>query len=83
MATLSAAELQNIRNGCASQSGIPVNYTKAQINAAAQACEDFLTNNATAVSTAINTATSPLVLTAAQKKAIFAWVVEQKFERDK
>lgn len=81
MATLSSSELQAVRNGCASSQ--TVNYTKPQINAAAQAVEDFLTNNAAAVSSAINTATSPLVLTAAQKKAIVAYVVYLKFLRDK
>lgn len=81
MATLSATELQQIRNGCAETQ--IVNYTKTQINAAAQACEDFLANNAAAVSTAINAVTSPFVFTNAQKKAIFAYVVLQKYLRDK
>lgn len=81
MAILSATELQAIRNGCALTQAI--NYTKPQINAAAQACEDFLTTNAAAVSTAINTATSPFVFSAAQKKAIFAYAVYMKFLRDK
>lgn len=83
MAVLSTSELVQIRNGVEHTAGISVNYTKPQINAAAQACEDFLTNNAAAVSTAINTATAPLVLTAAQKKAIFAWTVFMKFMRDR
>jgi hypothetical protein len=82
MATLSATELQAIRSGCAG-SVSAVTYTKAQANAAAQAVEDFLTNNAATVSTAINTATSPLVLSAAQKKALFAQVVFAKYLRDK
>ena len=81
MAVLTATELQQIRNGCATTQ--TVNYTKTQINLAAQACEDFLANNAAAVSTAINTATAPFVFTAAQKKAIFAYVVLMKYMRDK
>lgn len=81
MATLTATELQLIRNGCADTQ--TVNYTKAQVNAAAQACEDFLSANAAAISTAINAATTPFVFSVAQKKAIFAWVVEMKFRRDK
>jgi len=81
MAVLSASELQSVRNGCAQT--VAVNYTKPQINAAAQACEDFLASNAATVSTAINAATSPLVLSAAQKKAIFAQVVLLKYLRDK
>lgn len=83
MAVLTSAELQVIRNGVALTAGLPVNYTKAQIGAAAQAVEDFLTNNAAAISTAINTATSPLVLSAAQKKAIGAWTENVKYLRDK
>lgn len=82
MATLSASELQDIRNGCAA-SNPAVGYTKAQINAAAQAVEDFLTNNSATVSTAINTATSPLVMSAALKKEIVAQVCQKKFQRDK
>lgn len=81
MGVLTTAELQLIRNRCADQ--FAPTWLKAQINAAAQACEDFLTNNAATVSTAINTATSPLVLTAAQKKKLFAEVVEAKYQRDK
>lgn len=82
MAVLTTAELQGIRNGTAT-SGVAINYTKAQINAAAQAVEDFLANNAAAISTAINTATAPLVMSAAQKKAIVSWVVLMKYMRDK
>jgi hypothetical protein len=81
MATLSAAELQSVRNAC--ERSITVNYLKAQINAAAQVVEDFLTSNAAQVSTDINTATSPLVLTNAQKKKIVAEVCRLKFDRDK
>lgn len=82
MAVLTAAELQIIRNRCADQFPAPT-WTKAQLNAAAQACEDFLENNAATVSAAINAATSPLTLTAAQKKKLFAEVVERKYLRDK
>lgn len=81
MATLSSTELTTIRNRCADTQ--TVNYTKAQLNAAAQACEDFLATNASTVSAAINTATSPFTFTAAQKKKIFAEVVEAKYQRDK
>jgi hypothetical protein len=81
MATLSASELQAIRNGLAQAQ--TVNYTKPVINAGAQAVEDLLTNSATAISNAINTATSPTVLSAAQKKALVAYVVFAKYLRDK
>lgn len=82
MATLSATELATVRQQCAVQFPSPP-WTKAQINAGAQACEDFLTNNAAAISSAIDAATAPLTLTGAQKKKLFAEVVERKYQRDK
>lgn len=81
MATLSSSELQAIRNGCAETQ--VVNYTKAQLNAAAQAVEDLLVSSASTISNTINTATSPLVLTASQKKELVAFVLYVKFLRDK
>lgn len=81
MGVLTTAELQSVRNACANS--VQVNYTKTIIDAAAQACEDFLTQNAAAVSTAINTATSPVVLSNAQKKKLFAEVVVLKYLRDR
>lgn len=81
MATLSATELQSVRNATAATQA--VNYTKATINAAAQAVETFLVGQAAAISSAIDTATSPTVLSNAQKKKIVAEVVRLKFERDK
>lgn len=85
MATLTAAEKTLIRQMVAAgaNGAYSVNYTKAQIDAAAQAVEDFLTNNAAAISTAVNTATAPVTFSAAQKKAIGAWVVFCKYQRDK
>lgn len=66
MATLSVSELQSARNATALIG--TVNYTKAVFNAATQAVETFLTSNAAAISSAIDTATSPTVLSNAQKK---------------
>lgn len=83
MAILSAAELQQIRNFVASEPGIAVNYTKPILNAAAQAVEDLLTNNSGAISNAIDAATTPTVLTAAQKKAVVAATCLAKYLRDK
>jgi hypothetical protein len=45
--------------------------------------EDWLTSKAAEVSGVINTATAPVTLTVSQKKALFAWVVEMKFLRDR
>ncbi len=58
-----------------------VNYTKPQINAAAQAVEDWFEVNRPALSTAIDLATSPLVLTNAQKKQLVKWWFMLKFNR--
>lgn len=82
MATLTASELQSVRNSCANN-GIVVNYTKAQINTAAQAFEDWLTANQAAASAAVDTATSPFTFTNAQKKKIGAEVFRLKYTRDK
>lgn len=81
MATLTTEDLQKIRQECART--IIVNYTKAQINAAAQAVEDWIQANAASLSTAINAATTPLVLTAAQKKKLVAEYCDYKFNKDK
>lgn len=85
MAILNTNELQAVRNACQTQE---VDYIKATINAASQAIEDYLDNMmtnrpATSLNAAINTATSPVVLTSAQKKKIGAEVLRLKFERDR
>lgn len=59
-----------------------VDYTKAQINAALQAIEDFFEANRGAISAAINTATAPYVFTAAQKRRMVAYWLQQKFGRE-
>lgn len=86
MATLSPSELTLCRNQmerATNGTGIP--WTKPQLNAAAQAVEDILVGGAlqTAISNAINTATSPLVLSATQKRQLVAYVLARKAERDK
>ena len=86
MATLTVEELSQIRNAC-EQTQV-VDYTKLVINTAAQAIEDYLDNMltnrpATSLNVAINNATSPVVLTANQKKAIGAEVLFRKCLRDR
>lgn len=83
MAILSGSELARIRNGCVAKNGAFAGLLKPDIDAAAQVCEDFLESNAGAVSTAINAAISPKTLSAAGKKTLFAFVVLQKYLRDK
>ena len=57
--------------------------TKPVYRAAATAIDDFMTANTPAISAAINQATSPIVLNAATKKAIFAAYCLVKFIKDK
>ena len=92
MAILNATELSEARRECART--LVINYTKPQINTALQAVENAMVttpilvgdSGATVVqylSSRIDAATIPLVLTAEQKKAIFAQWAKLKFERDK
>lgn len=83
MAVLTDDETTVIRQSLAQ--GETPNWTKAQINAAAQAVEDILVGATlqTAISNAINTATSPVVLTATQKRRLVAFVLERKYRRDR
>ena len=92
MAIINAIELSEARRECART--LVINYNKHQINAALQAVEDAMVTTpipvgavgatvAQYVSNRMDNATSPLVLTAAQKKAIFAQWARLKFERDK
>ena len=77
MTILTSAQLAESRRLCAA-SGVPINYTKAQFNAAVQAVENHIVGQAGAISTAINVATAPLVLTIAQKKQIVrAWALQR------
>jgi hypothetical protein len=88
MATLSADEKTKIRRALADvaqANDIPITWVKAAVNDAAQAVEDLLVNNAEAISTAIDTASQPhgVTFTVAQKKALVAWTLFVKYERDK
>lgn len=83
MAILTRDELAELRQLATAQ-GAVANYTKAQINAAFQALEDLL-EEATikaAIAARIDTATAPLVLTAQQKKRLFARFIAQKARRE-
>ena len=61
------------------KSDIP--YTRPMIQGAVQAVRNILDSNAfrTTVSDAIDTATSPLVMTNAEKKRLFGRVIERMF----
>ena len=80
MAVLSAAQLIELRNSC--ETGRAGKGTKAQVNAATQAVEDYFENTArSGLGSAIETA-APGVFGANEKKAIVkAWLL-QKFARE-
>ena len=81
MSLLSAIELAALRQSCARDQPT-VNYTKPQINAALQAVEDTFEGLRPTLNTAINTATAPLVLTAAQKRLLVKFWLQQKAGRE-
>lgn len=79
MAALTVQQLRRARNGC--ETAMPLGYTKEHVNAALQAIEDWWELPATkaAISSAIDTATSPFVFTNAQKKKIGKFWLLEKF----
>lgn len=92
MAVLTATELQKARNR-AERRLSEIAYTKTQINAALQAIEDTLITRTLVVgdagqtiqalvSSEVDTATSPFVFTNPQKKQLFAYWAERRFEAD-
>ena len=82
MAVLTPQELNKIQQECEKVLK-PVNYTKAQLNAAAQAVEDWFEANRASLVAVINTATAPLVLTGVQKKAVVAYWLYLKFTKER
>ncbi len=80
MAVLSQQDLQGVRSAVAN-AGLTVNYTKATLDAATQAVEDWFNANQASLSSAVNAATSPVVLTVAQKKALVVGWLLTKFNR--
>ena len=56
---------------------------KADINNMMQAIEDWLESNRAALSSVVDTATSPVTFTNSEKKRAFAVWCEQKFGRDR
>ena len=81
MAVLNPAQLADLRRDCAREQAA-VNYTKPQINVALQAVEDTFEGVRPTLNSAINTATTPLVLTAAQKRLLVKYWLQQKFGRE-
>ena len=80
MAVLSTEQLTELRQEMA-RDGSVVNWSKAQINAACQAIEDQIEGFKVTINTAINTATSPVVMPNATKKKLVKFYFRQKFSR--
>jgi hypothetical protein len=81
MAVLTTAEKAEISRDVCTK--IAVNYDKTQAFAAIQAIEDYIETTARpGLSAAINAATTPLTLTAGQKKALVAYYFRSKFTRE-
>lgn len=81
MAILTVDQLAQLRRECA-QEQATINYEKSQINVAIQAVEDTFEAVRPTLSTNINTATAPLVLTAAQKRLLVKMWLQQKARRE-
>ena len=62
--------------------GSQITYSKVQLGAALQAVEDWFEANRATLSAAINAATAPLTLTAAQKKSLLLFYMRQKVRRE-
>lgn len=78
MAILTPNQLAELRRAQQADTLIP--QPKATINAALQAIEDYFETTARAqISSAINTATSPITLTAPQKTLLVKYWLMQKF----
>lgn len=81
MAILTSDELCAIRRHLQTGNAVAINYTKAQVNAATQAIEDWFEANRASLAAAINAATDPFVFTNAQKLQLVKHWLRQKFER--
>lgn len=82
MAVLTANELAALRRDVARDLAT-VNFSKVEVNAALQGVEDWFELNRASLSTAINTATTPFVFSAAQKKLLVAYWLLLKAGKEK
>lgn len=82
MAILTAQQLAEIRQAFVNEFGV-ANQTKPVFNAAIQAIEDVFVSATlqNAIGNAINTATSPVVLTAEQKRLLVRWWLYNRYLR--
>lgn len=84
MAVLTARQLTDLRRALVAEhypNGVP--HLRAVFDAALQAVEDTFESAAlqNSLSTAINSATDPVVLTAAEKRALVKFWLRSRFER--
>ena len=79
MAILSSTQYADLRQAAARES-VTVTWSKAQVNAALQAIEDWFEANRAALGVAIEAAV-PGVFSAAQKRALVKFWLAQKFAR--
>lgn len=81
MAIINNAELASLRRSC--ERSLPqVNYTKAQINLALQAIENWFETSRPSLIAAINSSTAPFVFTGQQKVQLVKFWLEHKFNRE-
>ncbi len=80
MAVLSTEQLTELRQEMARGKNV-INWDKAQINAACQAIEDQIEGFKATINSAINTATSPVVMSNSLKKELVKFYFRQKFSR--
>jgi len=85
MAILTVQELGMTRQEWCDGTPGAAGLSKPQLNAAMQAVEDILVGAAlqSAISNAINTATSPITLSVTEKRRLVAFVLRRKTERDR
>ncbi len=79
MATLSDAQKAQLRKELSK--GEEVTWDRGTADLASQAIEDWFESNRASISTAINTATSPITLSAALKTKLVKFYLRQKFTR--
>lgn len=83
MAILTAEQLATLRQGIVRKMGnTPGGVTKATLNDALQALEDWYEGEKATVSGLIDAATAPYVFSAAHKKDIAAYYLLQKAARE-
>ena len=80
MAVLTSVQLQELRR-ISEPNRAPIAHTKAQVNAALQAIEDWFEANRAALGAAIEAA-APGIFNITQKRALVKFWLLKKFERE-